>query len=93
MKLTQTRPEKSEACTLAVHAMREALVSVVIDQELNHAEALSATAHVFASILAGAYRDTKNQEAVLSAIPDVVRAYIPHWQGIYARMMPDEATP
>lgn len=83
MGLTQTRPEKVEAMSKLVHAIREATVAPARDGELNLAEVINAFGQAFASILVGAY-EPKNREVVVSTFPDVVRAYYPQWEKIYA---------
>lgn len=84
MGLTQTRPEKAEATTRAVGAMRNVLAKKARAAGLNHAEAINAAAQVFTSILVGAYQTEKDREIVISVLPDLVRAYIPQWEKIYA---------
>ena len=84
MGLTFTRPEKSAAMERAAYAMRDTLAKEAQAGELNHAEAINSAAHVFTSILVGAYRTSKDREAVIQALPDLVRAYIPQWEKIYA---------
>lgn len=83
MGLTMTRPEKSEAMTALVYAIREAAVGPARDGELNIAEVVNGFGQAFASILVGAY-DPKNRQVVLTAFPDLVRAYYPKWEAIYA---------
>ncbi len=83
MSLTQTRPEKSEATSRLVYSIREATVGPARDGELNLAEVINAFAQAFASVLVGAY-EAKNREVVVSTFPDVVRAYYPQWEKIYA---------
>lgn len=83
MKLELTRPEKSGEMARLVYAIREAAVEPARAGSLNLAEVINAFAQVFASILVGAY-ETKNREVVLMALPDVVRAYFPQWEEIYA---------
>lgn len=83
MSLLTTRPEKSEAMTRLVYAIREATVEPARNGELNLAEVINAFGQAFASILVGAY-DKKNREVVVSTFPDVVRAYYPQWEKIYA---------
>lgn len=84
MGLTQTRPEKSAAMERAAYAMRNTLAKEAREGELNHAESLNAAAHVFTSILVGCYATKKDREVVIQALPDLVRAYIPQWEKIYA---------
>lgn len=83
MALTMTRPEKSEQMTSLVHAIREAAVGPARDGELNIAEVVNGFGQAFTSILVGAY-DPKNRQVVLTAFPDLVRAYYPQWEEIYA---------
>lgn len=83
MSLTTTRPEKSAAMSKLVHALRETMINVVTEEEMNIAEAVNGTAHFLASILVGAYHK-KERDVVMSAFPDVVRAYYPEWEKIYA---------
>lgn len=83
MSLTQTRPEKTPQMTALVYALREASAEPARHGELNIAEVINAHAQALASILVGAY-DNKNREIVLSMFPDVVRAYFPQWEKIYA---------
>lgn len=83
MSLAQTRPEKSLEMTKLVYAIREAAVGPARDGDLNLAEVINGFAQAFASILVGAY-DSKNREVVVSTFPDVVRAYYPAWEKIYA---------
>lgn len=83
MSLTWTRPEKSVEMTALVYAIREATVGPARDGNLNLAEVINAFGQVFASILVGAY-DDKNREVVVSTFPDLVRAYYPQWEAIYA---------
>lgn len=85
MSLTMSRPEKAEATTLVVGEMRNALGVSAQKYGLNIAEAINAAAQVFASTLVGAYQEKKDREAVIQALPDLVRAYIPQWEKIYAR--------
>lgn len=59
MSLTETRPEKAKACSIAVGEMRNALATVAAEHELNIAEAINAAAQVFTSCLVGAYRGKK----------------------------------
>jgi hypothetical protein len=82
MGLTMTRPEKSEQMTALVYAIREAAVGPARDGELNIAEVVNGFGQAFASILVGAY-DPKNRQVVLTAFPDLVRAYYPQWEEIY----------
>ena len=84
MGFTMTRPEKAEAMTRLVYAIREATVNPARDGELNLAEVINAFGQAFASVLVGAYGQ-KNREVVLSSFPDVVRAYYPQWEKIYAQ--------
>lgn len=83
MGLTMTRPEKSEQMSALVYAIREATVTPARDGELNLAEVINAFGQVFASILVGAY-GAKEREIVVSTFPDLVRAYYPQWEAIYA---------
>lgn len=82
-RLAHTRPEKSEAMTRLVYAIREVTVEPARNGDLNIAEVINAFGQVLASILVGAY-DPKNREVVVSTFPDLVRAYYPHWEKIYA---------
>ena len=82
--MEMTRPEKAEATTIAVGTMRNALADIAQQHELNIAEAINAAAQVFTSVLVGAYRNTKEREVVIAALPDLIRAYIPQWEKIYA---------
>lgn len=86
MGLTISRPEKTKATQLVAAAMRNVLAKEAHEANLNHAEALLAAAQVFTSILVGAYSSSleKEREAVIKGLPDIVRAYIPHWEKIYA---------
>ena len=68
----------------AEYAMRNTLAKEAQAGQLNHAEAINAASHVLTSVLVGAYKTTKDREAVIQALPDVVRAYIPQWEKIYA---------
>lgn len=83
MSLTMTRPEKTEAMTKLVYGLREVMREVVIGEQMNIAEAVNGAAHFLASILVGAYHE-KEREVVVSTFPDVVRAYYPEWERIYA---------
>lgn len=83
MSLMQTRPEKSLEMTKLVYAIREATVGPARDGQLNLAEVINGFAQVLASVLVGAY-DAKSREIVVSTFPDVVRAYYPAWEKIYA---------
>lgn len=89
-KLTLTRPEKDHACSQTCFAMRAAMVEHVVANDLNHAEALNAAAQVFSSILAGAYAAPRDREIVISGLPDIVRAYLPQWDKIYADFLGTE---
>jgi hypothetical protein len=91
MSLTHTRPEKSQAMSELVYAIREAVVGPAREDDLSIAEVLHAYAHVFASILVGAYK-TKNREVILAMLPDMVRSHFPQWEKIYAAN-PSRATP
>lgn len=94
MGLLATRPEKAEEMTKLVYAIREATVSPAREGGLNLSEVVNAFGQAFASILVGAYRD-KNREVVLSTFPDLVRAYYPQWEKIYAHhhVLSKEPTP
>lgn len=83
MALIWTRPERSKEMTALVYAIREAAVSPARDGELNISEVINGFGQAFASILVGAY-DTKDREVVVSTFPDLVRAYYPQWEEIYA---------
>lgn len=83
MGLTMTRPEKAEEMAKLVHAIREATVGPARDGGLNLSETVNAFGQVLASVLVGAY-EPKNREVVLSMFPDLVRAYYPQWEKIYA---------
>lgn len=83
MSLMMSRPEKSEAMSRLVYAIREATVDPARDGNLNLAEVINAFGQAFASILVGAYHD-KEREIVVSTFPDLVRAYYPAWEKIYA---------
>lgn len=85
MALTMTRPEKSYEMTVLVHSIREAAIAPARDGGLNLAEVVNAFGQAFASILVGAYGE-KNREVVLTTFPDLVRAYFPQWEEIYAKM-------
>lgn len=87
--LTITRDEKSAEMSALVHAIREATVRPAREGNLNLAEVINAFGQAFASILVGAY-DPKNREVVVSTFPDLVRAYYPQWESIYARLSPQE---
>lgn len=89
MSLIFSRPEKSEAMTRLVYALRETAVEPARSGELNLAEVVNAFGQAFASVLVGAY-DTKNREVVLTSLPDLVRAYFPQWEKIYAAATPPE---
>lgn len=78
-----TREEKSDEMTALVHVLREMAVAPAREGKLNLAEVINAFGQAFASILVGAY-DTKNREVLLMAYPDLVRAYFPQWEAIYA---------
>lgn len=82
-----TRPEKSLEMTKLVYALREAAVTPARDGDLNLAEVINALGQALASILVGAY-DEKNREVMLMALPDLVRAYFPQWEKIYASQHP-----
>lgn len=84
MGLTQTRPEKSAEMSALVYAIREAAIAPGRDGTLNLAEVINAFGQAFASILVGAY-GPKNREVVVSTFPDLVRAYYPQWEAIYAK--------
>ena len=84
MALTMTRPEKELGMTEAVGEMRNTLAQIALKNELNIAEAVNAAAQVFTSILVGGYSSVKDREVVISALPDLVRAYIPQWEKVYA---------
>jgi len=86
-QMTWTRAEKDHASEEAAYAMRSAMAKVAIEHGLNHAEMINATAHVFASILAATYEREKDRDVVLSGLSDVIRAYVPQWQRIYAAEM------
>lgn len=90
MNLTHTRREKAMACNKACYAMRETMAAHARRDGLNHAEALNAAAQVFSSILAGSYSGQKEREIVISAIPDLVRAYLPQWDKIYLEFRQSE---
>lgn len=92
MGLTMTRPEKSEQMTALVYAIREAAVGPARDGELNIPEVVNGFGQAFASILVGAY-DPKNREVVVSTFPDLVRAYYPQWEEIYAAEFVARAQP
>jgi hypothetical protein len=83
MGLTYSRPEKSDEMSALVYAIREAAIGPARDGHLNIAEVVNAFGQAFASILVGAY-DPKNREVVISTFPDLVRAYYPQWEKIYA---------
>ena len=83
MSLSITRPEKREEMAKLVYAIREATVGPARDGGLNLSETINAFGQAFASVLVGAY-DHKNREVVLSCFPDLVRAYYPQWEEIYA---------
>lgn len=91
MGLTQTRPEKNEAMTRAAHAARNALAKAAREEGLNIAEAMNASAHVMSALLVGAYSTARDREIVLSAMPDIVRAYFPQWEAIYRAHTPDKS--
>lgn len=82
-RLAHTRPEKNVAMTKLVYALRNAVAASVRTDGINIAEAVNAAAQAVASVLVGAYRG-REREIVLSAFPDVVRAYYPAWEKIYA---------
>jgi hypothetical protein len=84
--------EKSMAMTAMVYAIREAAVGPARDGNLNLAEVINAFGQAFASILVGAY-DAKNREVVVSTFPDLVRAYYPQWEAIYAAERQPTAEP
>lgn len=88
MSLVMTRPEKAEAMTKLVYDLREAMRKNVIDNDMNLAEAINASAQFVAGILVGAY-DKKHQEVVLTTFPDVVREYLPQWEKIYSSALVD----
>jgi hypothetical protein len=81
--MEQTRPEKSRAMSELVYALRNAIAERGSTGNLNLAECMNALGQTMASILAGAY-DDKNREVVLAALPDLIRAYLPQWDKIYA---------
>jgi len=81
-----SRDEKSAEMTAVVHAIREAAIAPARDGNLNLAEVINAFGQAFASIVVGAY-DQKNREAVVSTFPDLVRAYYPQWEAIYASQL------
>ena len=84
MGLILSRPEKSEAMSRLVNAIREAAVGPARDNELNLAEVINAFGQAFASILVGAYRE-KERKIVLAGLPDLIEAYYPKWEKIYAK--------
>jgi hypothetical protein len=63
MGLIQTRPEKAEAMSRLVYAIREATVDPARHGDLNLAETVNAFGQALASILVGAY-PPKNREVV-----------------------------
>lgn len=83
MPLMMSRAEKSTEMSVLVHAIREAAIAPARDGNLNLAEVINAFGQAFASILVGAY-NPKNREVVVSTFPDLVRAYYPQWEAIYA---------
>lgn len=83
MGLSITRQEKSADMSALVYAIREATVTPARAGNLNIAEVVNAFGQAFASILVGAY-DAKEREIVVSTFPDLVRAYYPQWEEIYA---------
>lgn len=83
MPLMMTRPDKSHEMSVLTHAIREAAIAPARAGQLNLAEVINAFGQAFASILVGAY-DAKNREVVVSTFPDLVRAYYPQWEAIYA---------
>lgn len=83
MSLIMSRPENSVTMSRLVYAIREATVDPARDGSLNLAEVINAFGQAFASILVGAYGD-KEREIVVSTFPDLVRAYYPAWEKIYA---------
>lgn len=83
MGLMMSRPEKAEEMSKLVYAIREATVGPARNGELNLSEVINAFGQAFASVLVGAYGD-KSREVVLSTFPDLVRAYYPQWEKIYA---------
>lgn len=87
--LVQTRPEKMEAMSKLAHALREVAVGPARNGELNLAETINASAHLMASILAGAY-GTKDREVVLSMLPDLIRCYFQQWDDLYKDCDPHE---
>lgn len=91
MGLTYTRPEASRAMTELVYALREAVAERARSGDINIAEGINAMAQALASVLVGAYQSDKHREVVLSTFPDVVRAYYPQWEKIYAAHVRDTA--
>lgn len=83
MSLLMSRPEKAEEMSKLVYAIREATVGPARDGNLNLAEVINGFGQAFASILVGAY-EPKSREVVVSTFPDLVRAYYPQWEEIYA---------
>lgn len=92
MSLLMSRPEKSADMSKLVYAIREATVGPARDGKLNLAETINAFGQALASLLVGAY-DAKSREVVLSGFPDLVRAYYPQWEKIYAKHEPDMENP
>jgi hypothetical protein len=90
MGLTFSRDEKSAEMSALVHAIREATIAPARDGNLNLAEVINAFGQAFASILVGAY-NPKNREVVVSTFPDLVRAYYPKWEAIYAARSPQDS--
>ena len=83
MPLTFSREEKSAEMSALVYSIREAAIGPARDGNLNLAEVINAFGQAFASILVGAY-EAKSREVVVSTFPDLVRAYYPQWEAIYA---------
>lgn len=81
--MEMTREEKSDAMTRLVYAIRQTVVENARKDELNIAEVLNAMGQSFASVIVGAY-EGRNREIVVAALPDLIRAYYPQWESIYA---------
>ncbi len=83
MGLLMSRPEKADEMTRLVHAIRETAVAPARNGELNLTEVINCMGQALSSILAGAYHG-KNRDVVMEGFPELVRAYYPQWDKLYA---------
>lgn len=92
MGLVMPRPEKADEMTRLVHAIREAAVAPARNGELNLSEVINCMGQALASILVGAYH-SKNRDVVMEGFPELVRAYYPRWEKLYAEQAAKTSTP